>query len=137
MTFPIAKSRTPTWVWIVLAAMAALAIAAGVYVALMLTNGGSQGAPPTAADIAHKAGCGPVTYDSAPLELYIHEGLTCDIGGKHAHVVTFAGTKQRDDYLKVAKGFGGNYVVGEGYIITVESPDAARLIAGQLGASVG
>lgn len=136
MTFPVpTRRRIPTWAWIVLAACAAALIAVIVFAVLMVTN--KDSAPPRAGDVARQVGCGPITYDTAPLELYIKEGLTCRLGANDAHIVTFATRDNRDNYLKVAKTVGGNFVVGDGYIISVVSPDTAQVVARQLGATVG
>lgn len=137
MTFPPppapqVRRRLSARLILILAAIAAVVIGASTYL-VVSQLGDSQ--PPAAADVAQRAGCGAQTVDSS-LELYVREGLHCQISGQAVHVVTFAGNQQRDDYLRVAKSFGGNYVVGDFYLISVDSPSAAAAIAKTLGASV-
>jgi hypothetical protein len=80
---------------IVLAALGVIA-AVLVSVALFTDTGGSGGAD---VDGPPLAGC----HEVEAKELYVQHAYVCDDGTR---IVTFATGEARDNYLKVAEGFG-------------------------------
>lgn len=107
-------------------------------VALLTACGGesdspSDSGPLAIADLAAQAGCTSHTVDPEP-QLYVREQATCTGGPADAKTIyTFAETQQRDDWLEIAKGFGGIYLVGDGWIVdtgTAEVAEATKAVAG-------
>lgn len=94
----------------------------------------SSSGPPALQDIATKAGCGAITEDSE--ELYVREGGTCSAGGDELRVYTFSDGKSRDAWLQVAKGFGGVFVVGDRWVVSVDDQAAGDAVKARAGGEV-
>ncbi len=119
--------------WI-LVGLAAVLVAAGSY-ALTLALRRDAGPAPRVADVAARIGCSTSKLD-AELELYARESGSCGIGAHRYSIAVFAGNEQRDQWLEVAVSFGGSYVVGDRFVVTVDSVDVGRELAPKLNARV-
>lgn len=96
----------------------------GVSVALAATmvlagcSGGDSGGGEdvgSGQDVADMIGCTGWTDDSE--EMFVTEGGTCDLDGEEVGAYYFADDEARDNYVDVASGFGGLYLVGDGWVI--------------------
>jgi hypothetical protein len=67
-----------------------------------------------------------------------HTLFTSDEGycGDAATVSWFASSKLRDSWLEAALAFGGVYVVGDRWALTLDSPTAARQVQARVGGTV-
>ncbi len=69
-------------------------------------------------------------------QLYTREDGRCSIGDEEVNVVTFDGAAQRDQYLQVAKQFGGIYVTGETWAVATETQGTADKVKAALGGEI-
>lgn len=95
------------------------------------SGGGSMSKP---SDVASKVGCTGY-HDESTEELYVQRYGTCTLEGTETRVYTFSDTTNRDNWLKVARGFGGTYAVKGRAIVTSDSAAAVDTAAGKLGVS--
>jgi hypothetical protein len=87
---------------------------------------GTKAGPYTVQQMATRLGC---TYEGGSTEVYVKEGGPC--GGWTLY--TFGDNTARDNWVKAAKGFGGNFLEGDRWVV---SADTAALI-GQAKAKLG
>jgi hypothetical protein len=88
-------------------------------VAVTACGGGKPPAPAsalTAQSIADKTGCTGYSTDTS-FELYVQEGGECTVGDQTISVVVFADNTARDNYVMIAKSFGGQYGQGDRWVI--------------------
>lgn len=78
---------------------AAVVLVAALVTAVVLVAGRDTSSNAGASSAAPTAGCSEVSTE----ELYVQHAYSCQDGTR---VLTFATTQGRDDYLKVAEGFG-------------------------------
>jgi hypothetical protein len=64
--------------------------------------------------IAQQIGCG--TTAPAEVQIYAKDAATCSKGTATLYIYTFASDTLRDQWLKVAQSFGGQYQVGPGWV---------------------
>jgi hypothetical protein len=76
---------------------------------------GSGGKPMTATELASKVGCSG--YSNSSTEMYVKEGGDCTLNGQTISIDTFNDNTARDNYVKVARSFGGVYGQGDGWVI--------------------
>ena len=80
-------------------------------------GGSSSARPPKPADVAGKIGCSGYADDTTQ-EIYVQAVGKCSIGSDDSvRVLTFNDNTGRDAFVKIAKGFGGNYAVGDRFAI--------------------
>ena len=84
------------------------------------------------AGLCMKMGGDFVEETESPHELYTSDEGTCF----DSRMYWFARTALRDQYLKQALQYGGNYVIGDRWVISVEDPQKAAFIAAQTGGQV-
>jgi hypothetical protein len=75
----------------------------------------------TSQEAATNAECKGFTPDES-LELYVKDSGRCVLNGAELHVLTFSTNEARDNYIRIAKQFGGRYFYGDGLAVTSESP---------------
>lgn len=68
-----------------------------------------------------------VTYDA-----YVHEGGTCQLNGQDVGVYYFRDDMARNLYVQEGSALGGNYLIGDGWVI-----EAPSLVLDQLEAEHG
>ncbi|MGZ4663574.1 MAG: hypothetical protein ACXV5Q_00610 [Frankiaceae bacterium] len=92
----------------------------------------------TAQSIADKAGCSSFTEDeSSSRELFVADSGDCTLGGDTVHVRTFTNNETRDNWLKVAKKFGGSrYDVANRVVAYGENQQTADALKAKLGGSI-
>lgn len=83
-----------------------------------------------------KAGC--PTPKVIGTQLYSYETGRCTIGKDDEITVAVFDTNQmREEWIKFAKQFGGNYVIGPGWgAVSAGSPDIAKDVATKLGGTI-
>jgi hypothetical protein len=71
-------------------------------------------------------------------QLYTKDGWECDTTADGGAVTAylFSDSSNRDSWLQVAKGFGGNYVVGDKWVVATDTPALANQVRGYLGGTV-
>ncbi len=93
-------------------------------------GGGSEGTSYDSAEAVGSAlGCSYEAKEEP--ELFATEGYCGDY-----EIAMFDGEEQRDIYLEVARGFRGNYVVGENFIILAHTPEDAEAAQEKVGGTV-
>lgn len=104
--------------------MAALAFA----FALLLTacSGGDEaGDISSGQDLADAIGCTDFSNDSE--EMFVAEGGTCQLDGEEIWIYYFADNDARDSYVEIGSDFGGNYLVGDGWVVDAKSATLDKL----------
>lgn len=104
-------------------ALAATATATAVFVVAGCGGGGDAGSGSgvsSGQDVADLVGCTGFANDSE--EMFVTEGGSCDLEGEELGVYYFGDQDARDSYVDTASGFGGVYLVGDGW--AVEGPPA-------------
>ena len=89
------------------------------------TTAAAPTAPPSASDVATKASCTGWAATTGQLEMYVKESGTCTVGAAQINVDTFNDQAARDNYLKIAKSFGGSF--GQGALWVIHGDDAAAV----------
>jgi hypothetical protein len=71
-------------------------------------------------------------------QLYTKDGWECDTKSDGGAVTAylFSGGDTRDSWLKIAQGFGGNYVVGSDWIVDTDTPTLAHEVQKDLGGTL-
>ena len=92
------RKLSTTTLAVVIAVGCALVATIAVLLVMNLSSGG-EGGEGGSDSAAPTAGCSEVTTE----ELYVQKAFTCP---DSTRVLTFATTAARDDYLRVAEGFG-------------------------------
>ena len=70
-------------------------------------------------------------------ELYTRSNATCSLSEDLSlDVATFASGENRDNWINTAKNFGGVFVVGANWAVSVNDPDTAKRIRGAIGGTV-
>lgn len=82
----------------------------------------------TASAVAAKASCRNYNPLDSPT-LYASDEGTCTIGGTSVDVAMFTSNSNRDKWVKVAKGFGGNFAVGPDWAASADTPEARDTFA--------
>ncbi|HET7310830.1 MAG TPA: hypothetical protein VFJ17_05850 [Mycobacteriales bacterium] len=80
-----------------------------------------------------------VSQSDASGELFTKDGWECDTTSGGGGVVTayvFSDDGNRDNWLKVARGFGGNYVVGNRWVVATDTPALAQQVQHVLGGTI-
>lgn len=77
-------------------------------------GGGSEGYE-SAAALADAIGC--QGFKDTTEEMFTDEGGSCTVDGEEVSIYTFTDNETRDSYLEVAEGFGGRYLVGDGWLV--------------------
>ena len=99
------------------------ALAATAAAVLVLAGCGGEGDADSVSsgqDVADLVGCTGFANDSE--EMFVTEGGSCDLEGEDLGVYYFGDQDARDSYVETASGFGGVYLVGDGW--AVEGPPA-------------
>lgn len=91
--------RKPSAIVIAVVSVGAAVGAVAVALAVALSAGDGGRAAESGGPAAPTSGCTEVTTQ----ELYVQHAFTCP---DSTRVLTFATTQSRDDYLRVAEGFG-------------------------------
>ncbi len=66
-------------------------------------------------DVADLVGC--TGFDNNSEEIFVSEGGPCDLDGEQINVYYFADNDARDSYVDMGSDFGGNYLVGDGWVV--------------------
>jgi hypothetical protein len=119
---------------------ACLVLSAALVVTMTACNGSSSGGGDaggkrmTAQQVADKIGCTGMTNDDD--ELYVHEGGDCTYNDKSLTIADFANAINRDNWLKVALGFGGVYGVGDYWTIGGDDRDSVEAATQAAGGTI-
>jgi hypothetical protein len=75
--------------------------------------------------------------EDASGQLFTRDGWTCHTSsdGPDVSAYLFSNKGNRDQWLKVAKGFGGNYVVGDTWVVDTDTPALQTQVQTILGGS--
>lgn len=92
--------------------------------------------PQAVVDLMGRGGviCSGLTADTPAL--YAREQGACQIGGERVSISTFDGAEQRDRWLQVARQFGGIYVIGPGWVVSVASQTTSDRVAQATGGKI-
>jgi hypothetical protein len=104
------------------------AVALALTLAACSSNSGSTGSNASLPALCTKLGHS-FTEETGEHELYTSDQGECG----QLTLRAFNGSGTRDQWLKVAQNFGGNYLVGDGWVVTADDPavlDAARTKVG-------
>jgi hypothetical protein len=116
-----------------------LAVAAALLLTVAACGGDEKAPAPSAghtlASLASAVGCGGLEHDKDP-QLFVREQGSCTIAAHQVKLYTFGDTGSRDSWLKVAQGFGGVYVVGERWVVSVDEQETAELVRGLVGGDI-
>lgn len=97
-------------------------------------GGGSKPAgAQTPRSLSVRLGCTGYT-DDAEAQLYTREDGSCT--SPSLRIATFSTSALRDQWLKVAEGFGGTYAVGSTWVVYGDSAKDVSAAATTLGVSV-
>lgn len=92
------------------------------------------GKPVTATGLASKIGCSG--YSNSSNEMYVKEGGDCTLNGQTISIDTFNDNTARDNYVKVAKSFGGVYGQGDRWVVHGDDAgvvgDAVKALGGSM-----
>lgn len=80
---------------------------------------------PSAEQLARAAGCSAWAPEDTT-ELYVRETACCELDGDMLTLYTFTDGEARDNWLAIAQGFGGIFVVGPSWVISADSQEAAE-----------
>lgn len=102
-------------------------------------GGGSEGGgggEVTPSTLASKAGCESSFKTDTTTELYARELGKCTIDGAEVSLYSFASNENRDNWLKVASGFGGLYLVLDKGVLTADSKGALETAKASAGGTL-
>jgi hypothetical protein len=78
-------------------------------------------------DLAELVGCTGFTDDTE--EMFVTEGGSCSLEGQDINIYYFGDQRARDEYLEIATGFGGLYLVGVNWLVEAKRATLAELKA--------
>lgn len=106
-------------------------VAGAVLSVLLLTGcgGSSSSGYDTPQDMAKKLNC---SYEGGSEELFVKEGGPC---GDY-DLYTFNDNEGRDNWVKAASSFGGNYVVGDKWVVMTDTGALAKKAQKTLGGDI-
>jgi hypothetical protein len=141
---PPPDRRPPAWWWAVLAGLVVTAAALAAYVLLTARTSAGDGNPGPAAYPADvhavaSAVCDTPMQDTVAgeREFFVRESGTCIVGsGDKVTVYAFGTATAEDQWLQVASGFGGVYVVGHGWVVSVDTQAVAETVRGKVGGEI-
>ena len=113
-----------------------LAASALVLLALAGCSGGTKAsAPQSPVDMGKKIGC--EAKQQSPT-MFAREEALCGSpnDATYADIVTFVDTKNRDQWVEVAKAAGGVMVVGDSWAIIVNTQERANVVKSTLGGEI-
>ena len=118
--------------------MMTVRLAASALVLLVLagcSGGVKASAPQSPVDMGKKIGC--VATQQSPT-MFAREEALCGnpSDATYADIVTFVDTKNRDQWVEVAKAAGGVMVVGDSWAIIVNTQDRANMVKNALGGEI-
>ncbi len=92
-------------------------IGAAALLAVVTACGGGDSSEKydSAGDLAAAIDC--QGFEDTTEELFTDEGGSCTVDGETVTVYTFTDNDVRDSYLEIARGFGGRYLVGDGWVV--------------------
>lgn len=99
--------------------------------------GGSSGTTAevtSAASAADAIGCETST-PSETTELFVTDAAECTIDGNEVSVYYFSTSDARDSYLDIAGQFGGQYLVGDNFLVDA-SPEVLQELQTALGGDI-
>jgi hypothetical protein len=109
-----------------------LVLAAAVLVLLAgCTSSAKHGGVRDLHDLAGKLGCTFVEETDGHTLYTSDEGSCGDLT-----LSLFTGARQRDSWLSIAQGFGGNYLVGSTWVVSADSPAAVKSAQAKAGGQV-
>lgn len=76
-------------------------------------------------ELADAVGCSDYTGDSE--EMFVSEGGSCTLDGEDIAVYYFADNDARDGYVEIGSDFGGNYLVGDHWVVDAKSETLEKL----------
>lgn len=93
----------------------------GAALLLAACSGSEDGAGDIASgqDLADAIGCTGFSNDSE--EMFVSEGGTCQLDGEEIFIYYFADNAARDNYVDVGSEFGGNYLIGDNWVVDAPS----------------
>lgn len=80
-------------------------------------------------DLMRSAGCRGAIIGT---QLYSYETGRCKVGSAEITIAVFDTPNLRDRWLVVARSFGGNPVVGDGWAAIAETPETAGILVAKL-----
>jgi hypothetical protein len=106
------------------------------------TGAGRSGSPsalaagsPDVVSLSRETGC--TGFDrSGQTELYVREQISCALGGSQITVYTFNDRASQQQWLDVARGFGGVYVIGDRWVVSTDDQATAQAVKGKLGGEI-
>jgi hypothetical protein len=112
---------------------AVLAAAVAVTVVFVIRAGERDVTPVT--DLASRLGCSGFTQGTQ-IELFVREQGDCQFDGATVTLHTFTTGDAAASWLQVAQNFGGIYVVGDRWAISVDTQDKANAVRAKLGGDI-
>ena len=100
------------------------------------TSGSSGGAASvtSAADVADVIGCSTSSPYSTE-ELFVTDAAKCDVNGEEVTAYYFSTNDARDSYLEIAGQFGGQYLVGENFLVEA-TPAGLKALQEEVGGEI-
>jgi hypothetical protein len=96
-------------------------------------GGGSGDSTVVPRDVAEEIGCSSSYKDDTTEEFFVEAVGKCTFENEEIRLLTFANNEARDNFEEIARGFGGRYVKGDGFLVEVGSADAADHVEAELG----
>ena len=101
------------------------------------TSSGSSGGATSvtsAADVAEAIGCSTSSPYSTE-ELFVTDAAKCDIHSEEVTAYYFSTNDARDSYLEIAGQFGGQYLVGENFLVEA-TPAGLKALQEEVGGEI-
>lgn len=94
-------------------------LGATVAAMLMLTGcsggGGDAEEVGSGQELADLLGCDG--FEATSEEMYVTEGGPCQLGGEEISIYYFADGDAKDSYVEIGSDFGGNYLIGDNWVV--------------------
>lgn len=97
-------------------------------------SGGSDAPQPQA--LADKIGCDSFEAETEQLELGSREQGFCDLGDETLTIHTYKSNEPRDTAQKIAEEFGGIAVVGDRFVVRVDTQATAERVQAAVGGDI-
>jgi hypothetical protein len=113
------------------------AVAAVAALALAGCGSAKPAASPHPADLAHRIP-GFYTYTAIEATMFAREEGNCTLvrDGSSVDIASFASQDNQHNWLRVAQGFGGIYVVGQLWIASVDTQADAQAVQSAIGGTI-
>jgi hypothetical protein len=108
--------------------------AAALLLAAVACSSGSDQPTMSAQQVAAKVGCQGWHGDSR--ELFVSQSGSCQGVRGISEIASFNTNEARDNWLAVAKGMGGMYLAGNGWIVAADYPAALKAAQAKVGGTI-